>query len=251
MKPLLHLQNINYTRNGQKILNIPSLSLEKGEVMGIMGPNGAGKSTLIKVMALLDSPNEGSIFHLGEVVSVKSITLEQRRNFAIALQQSLLLSTTVFQNVAVGLKLRKLNKKIIEEKVHFWLEKFHISHLANKHAANLSGGEAQRVNLARAMVLEPEVLFLDEPFSALDYPTKIKLMKDLKPILQSTKTTTVFISHDMLEVKFLTEKLVIIIDGEIEQTGATEDVTTFPNEKTAGFINEFTLPLKEHQLTRS
>ncbi len=72
MKPLLHLQNISYIRNGQKILNIPSLSLEKGEVMGIMGPNGAGKSTLIKVMALLDSPNEGSIFYHGEEVSVKS-----------------------------------------------------------------------------------------------------------------------------------------------------------------------------------
>lgn len=229
------------------IVSIPELSLHCGDVLGIMGPNGAGKSTLLKIMALLDHPTGGSIYYHGAEVSVKTFSLEQRRRFAIALQQSLLLNTTVYQNVAVGLKLRKQSKKVIDEKVHYWLEKFHISHLANKHASTLSGGEAQRVNLARAFVLEPEVLFLDEPFSALDFPTKIKLLKDLKSILQSTKTTSVFVSHDMLEIKYLTSKLMIMINGKIEQIGTPEEVTSYPNEKTAGFLNEWTLPLVQQQ----
>jgi tungstate transport system ATP-binding protein len=243
MKPLLHLENIKYIRGNQTILSVPEFSLTKGDVIGIMGPNGAGKSTLVKVMALLEAPSAGEIFYHGEKVSAKTLLLEQRRKFAIAMQQSLLLNMTVFQNVALGLKLRKRNRKIISEKVHYWLEKFHISHLANKQAANLSGGEAQRVNLARAFVLEPEVLFLDEPFSALDFPTKVQLLKDFKSILETTKTTTVFISHDLVEVKFLTTKLMVMLNGKIEQAGTTVEITSFPNEKTAGFLNEWTLPM--------
>lgn len=243
MKPLLHLQNIKYCRREQTILDIPELCLSPGTVMGVMGPNGAGKSTLLKVMALLEDPTEGRIFYQGSEVSQKKLTLEQRRNFAIALQQSLLLNTTVFQNVAIGLKLRNSPKKLIKERVNFWLEKFRISHLANKHASYLSGGEAQRVNLARAMVLEPEVLFLDEPFSALDFPTKVKLLKDLKEIINSTKTTTFFISHDMVETKYLTDTLVILQNGKVKQIGKTLDVISNPNEATAAFLNEWLLAL--------
>lgn len=241
MKPLFHLQNITYSRSGQNILQIPEVSLNQGEVVGIMGPNGAGKSTLVKVMALLEEPNSGSIYYRGDEVSVRTLSLEQRRKFAIAFQQSLLLNMTVFQNVAIGLKLRKMSKKTIEKKVYYWLEKFHIEHLAHKHAASLSGGEAQRVNLARAFVLDPEVIFLDEPFSALDFPTKIKLMKDLKSILETTKTTALFISHDMVEIKYLTAKLLIMIKGQIEQIGETDAVISAPNEKTASFLNEWLL----------
>lgn len=241
MRTILNLQNIVYSRGGQTILDIPKISLTEGEVMGIMGPNGAGKSTLVKVMSLLDEPNSGSIFYHGNEVTLKTFTLEQRRKFAIALQQSLLLNTTVFQNVALGLKLRKMKRSDISDKIHYWLEKFHISHLAQKNVKSLSGGEAQRVNLARAFVLEPEVLFLDEPFSALDFPTKVKLLKDLKSILETTKTTTVFISHDMLEVKYLTNSLTIMINGKVEQIGLTENVISSPNEKAAGFLNEWSL----------
>jgi tungstate transport system ATP-binding protein len=159
------------------------------------------------------------------------------------MQQSLLLSATVFQNVAVGLKLRNVPKRELKERVDFWLEKFRISHLAKKHAGVLSGGEAQRVNLARAFVLEPEVLFLDEPFSALDFPTKVKLLKDMKEIIQQTNTTTLFISHDMLETKYLTDTLLILKNGEVKQIGPTFEVIAAPNADTADFLNEWALPL--------
>ncbi|MGG0717326.1 ATP-binding cassette domain-containing protein [Robertmurraya massiliosenegalensis] len=239
MSTLLKLENIQHEVHRKTILSIPSFSIQQGEIMGVMGPNGAGKSTLLKLLSLLDSPSEGQIFLKETVLSGQKISIEMRRKFAIALQQSLLLNTTVYQNVALGLKIRKLPKSVINEKVGYWLEKFNISHLAKKHAFHLSGGEAQRVNLARAMVLEPEVLFLDEPFSALDFPTKVQLLKELKEILKTTHTTTVFVSHDLLEIKYLTDRLTILMNGEIQQVGNTEDVIEHPNEVTAPFIQEW------------
>ncbi|WP_019156220.1 ABC transporter ATP-binding protein [Robertmurraya massiliosenegalensis] len=239
MSTLLKMENIQYEVDRKTILAIPSFSIQQGEIIGIMGPNGAGKSTLLKLLSLLDSPSEGQIFLKETVLSGQKITIDMRRKFAIALQQSLLLHTSVYQNVALGLKIRKLPKASINEKVGYWLDKFNISHLAKKHAYHLSGGEAQRVNLARAMVLEPEVLFLDEPFSALDFPTKVELLKELKEILNITNTTTVFVSHDLLEIKYLTDRLAILMNGEIQQVGKTEDVIEHPNKMTAAFINQW------------
>lgn len=239
MSSLLKVDHITYEKQNRTILSIPSFSIEQGEIIGIMGPNGAGKSTLLKLLAMLDSPSKGKLYFNETELSEQNMTIDVRRKFAIALQQSLLLNTTVFQNVALGLKLRKLPKREIKEKVEYWLDKFNISHLTKKHAYHLSGGEAQRVNLARAMILEPEVLFLDEPFSALDFPTKVQLLKELKEILTTTKTTTVFVSHDLLEIKFLTERLAILMNGEVCQVGPTLDVIDHPNEKTTPFIQEW------------
>ncbi len=111
--------------------------------------------------------------------------------------------------------------------------------MAKKNAHHLSGGEAQRVNLARAMIIEPEILFLDEPFSALDFPTKIKLMEDFKQIIERTGTTAVFVSHDLMEVHYLTNRLAIIVNGELKQLGPTQEVLDHPNSATASFLNEW------------
>lgn len=239
MSPLLKMENVVYKINKRTVLNIKEFSVEENDIMGIMGPNGAGKSTLLKLLSLLDFPSEGRIEYRQKRIEAGNITINLRRKFAIAMQQASLLNTSVYQNVAIGLKLRKVPKKLIKEKVDYWLDVFKISHLAKKHAYHLSGGEAQRVNLARALILDPEVLFLDEPFAALDFPTKIQLLKELKEILKKTNTTTVFVSHDLLEVKFLTDKLAILMEGEIRQTGETKAVIESPNEKTAPFIREW------------
>jgi tungstate transport system ATP-binding protein len=204
-----------------------------------MGPNGAGKSTLLKVMALLDSPTSGEILYRGQVIANGIPSLDLRRKFSVALQQSLLLEGTVFQNIAIGLKLRKVPKSVIKERVNGWMEQFQISHLAKKNAHFLSGGEAQRVNLARAMIVEPEILFLDEPFSALDFPTKIKLMDDFKTIIKNSGTTTVFVSHDLMEINYLTNRLAIIVNGEVMQSGPTQSVLEQPNSATSPFLNEW------------
>lgn len=238
MTPLITVKNLEVRAGKKVLLSIPHFEIQEGEVLGIMGPNGAGKSTLIKALALLEQPALGSII-LKDKDITKEMTLEMRRKFAVAMQQPLLLDTSVYQNIAVGLKLRKLPRQEIKSKVTYWLEKFQISHLAKKHAHHLSGGEAQRVNLARAMVLEPEILFLDEPFSALDFPTKVQLLKDIKSIIHQTKTTTVFVSHDLMELKYLAENLAILMDGELKQNGPAEEVLSSPNSSTAAFINDW------------
>lgn len=239
MTELIRLEELEYSVPDKKILSIPYLCIEKGVTYGIMGPNGAGKSTLLKILALLDAPTKGGVYFNSEKISAKRVTLEQRRKIAIALQQSLLLNTSVFQNIALGLKFRKVPRREIKEKVLYWLDTFHISHLADKHAHQLSGGEAQRVNLARAMILEPDVLCLDEPFSALDFPTKMKLIHDFKSILASTGTTAIFVSHDLLEMKSLTDQLFILMNGKLQQSGKTNEVIENPNEAARSFINEW------------
>ena len=237
-KPLFNLENIEIKARDKKILSIPSFDLHEGEILGVMGPNGAGKSTLLKTLALLEPPDSGSITFQGQTVSDSS-ALIMRRKIAVALQQSLLLDTSVYQNVAVGLKIRNRPHKEIKEQVAYWLDVFKIGHLAKKHAYHLSGGEAQRVNLARAMILRPQVLFLDEPFSALDFPTKVQLLKDIKNVVEETSTTTIFISHDLMEIKYFTNRLAILIGGEIKQYGPTEEVLSFPNSASSTFIGEW------------
>lgn len=236
---MLKLQNISYTKNNHRILSIADFELAKGEIMGIMGPNGAGKSSLLKICAFLEEPNEGVIFLNNTKVTSRTLPLSQRRRFATVMQQSLLFNNNVFQNIAIGLKIRNEPKVVIRKKVTEWMEQFSISHLAEKHAYHLSGGEAQRVNLARAMVLQPDILFLDEPFSALDYPTKVSLLKDLKTILNETKTTTFFISHDLMEVNYATSSLAILMNGSIRQSGQTDKVISSPNEMSAEFLQDW------------
>lgn len=236
---ILQLMDVKVIDNKQILLDIPSFSIDEGDVIGVIGPNGAGKSTLLKTLSFLQAPTEGEVLYKGEAKNANQLSLELRRKFAVALQQSLLFDANVHENVALGLKLRKVNKKEINEKVAYWLEKFNITHLAKKHAKSLSGGEAQRVNLARALILSPEVLFLDEPFSALDFPTKVQLIYDLKDILKDTKTTTFFVSHDLLEINHLTKSLALIINGKVVQFGPTKEVIAAPNEIASSFLNKW------------
>jgi len=239
MNPLIELKNMTYNAQQKTILDIPSFKIYDGEFLGIMGPNGAGKSTLLKVLSFLEKQSSGEIVYRGQTIPSGQVPLDLRRRFSVALQQSLLLDGTVFQNIALGLKLRKVPKVIIKEKVTHWLELFGISHLAKKNALYLSGGEAQRVNLARAMIVEPEILFLDEPFSALDFPTKIRLMEDFKRIMEDTCTTAVFVSHDLMETHYLTNRLAIIVNGQVKQSGPTTLVLEHPNTSTQSFLNEW------------
>jgi tungstate transport system ATP-binding protein len=245
MIPILEMENVTYDSRNKRILDIPSFELYKDDFLGIMGPNGAGKSTFLKLLAFLDNPGAGSVLYNGEKWTSKTIPLELRRRFSVALQQSLLLQSTVFDNVAVGLKLRKEKNSVVQQKVSEMLELFEISHMAKKNSFELSGGEAQRVNLARALVVQPEVLFLDEPFSALDFPTKIKLIEDFQRIIKQTRTTTVFISHDLLEIQALSNRLLLLMDGKIEQVATTQEVIQVPNPSVAQFLE----PWKKHQLT--
>lgn len=244
---MIQLYDIEVVKKDKHIVSVKHLAVETGKVTAIIGPNGAGKSSLLKVMALLENPTSGVIeLNLKKVFPGK-VSISQRRAVSVVFQQPLMLDTTVYQNVAVGLKFRKLPKAMIKEKVEYWLKQFGVYQLSSQRARTLSGGEAQRVSIARAMATEPEVLFLDEPFSALDLPTRRKLLRDLKDILAKTKTTTIFISHDYHEVNYLCDEVIIMYDGKMIDKLAIDGLEQCNfQEGLAIFLKDWMTPLIEN-----
>ena len=220
---VLAVKDIVMIKAKRMILNVPSLELNRGEVLALMGHNGAGKSTLLQVLALLQKPTKGEVYFCDRLVKRRDM-LHIRRQMAAVLQEPLLLDTTVFKNAAVGLQLRKFPRSEINRLVSAWLERVGILHLAKQPVRTLSGGEAQRVSLARALVLEPQVLFLDEPFSALDTPTKESLLHDLREILEENRITAVFVTHDYREIPKLADRVVELANGSIIQQGLPDQV---------------------------
>jgi len=225
---VLQGKKLSVTRRGKKIIDIASFSLGVGERVGVVGPNGAGKSTLIQVLAMLAPSDGGRIFFRGKPVRTKKERFYARRKMAVVFQEPLLLSTTVYENVAVGLKLRRLPRSEIRHRVGYWLNKLGIEYLAHRYPYNLSGGEAQRVNLARALVLEPDVLFLDEPLSDLDAPTRRELRDDILEVLKSSSASVLWVTHDLNELPGLVSRTLAVMHGRIVQEGSPEEILFRP-----------------------
>lgn len=231
----IEARNLKLNKARKNILDVDQFRLGYGEVMALIGPNGAGKSTLMQVLALLQRPDAGDLFIHGEQVTPKK-ELALRRRMAVVFQEPLLLDTTVCNNVASGLFIRGFKKDEAAAKVMEWLHRLGIAHLAHRSARFLSGGEAQRVSLARALVLEPEVLFLDEPFSALDYPTRKALIREIGGILQATRISTLLVTHDHNEIPLLAEKVAVIEGGKIVQCCDTREAFTRPANETVAAL---------------
>ena len=224
---LLGLDDIEVRYGDAPVLQVRSLAVLPGEVLAIIGPNGAGKSTLLRVMGLLEQPTEGKVYFRGNEVD-QSNSLSIRRRMASVFQEPLLLNGSVYENATLGLKLRGLNNSPADRRVRPWLERLGIAHLAKRHVRNLSGGEAQRTSLVRALALDPELLLLDEPFAALDPPTREALLLDLDKILRETDITTVFVTHDRNEAFMLGDRIAVLAAGEILQVGPKADVFAHP-----------------------
>lgn len=229
MTSLLQIRDLCVERGGKTVLTIDELSIEKGDVLAVVGPNGAGKSTLLLTLARLLRPKHGEISFNGRQSLVESDTAYRRR-IALVLQDPLLFDVSVFDNVASGLRFRGLEKSKIQPRVEMWLERLGILELKKRRATELSGGEAQRVSLARALVLEPELLLLDEPFAALDPPTHKRLLTELSALLAETQTTTVFITHDLDEAIRLGQLMAIILNGELRQVGLPDEILRASND---------------------
>ncbi|MFC1575511.1 ATP-binding cassette domain-containing protein [Gemmatimonadota bacterium] len=195
---LLELHDVTVAYHGRTVLSVPHLAVRRGEILTLLGENGSGKTTLLRLLGLLVRPHEGRVVLGGEEVDFGSARrlLELRRRMAGVMQEPLLCRMSVRRNVALGLRFRRLPKPETERRVDAWLQRLSISHLGDRQASNLSGGEAQRTSLARAMVLDPEALFLDEPFAALDAPTRQGLLQEFKAVLADSGVTTVFATHD-------------------------------------------------------
>jgi len=223
-------------RSDQTVLQVDALDIHDGEVLAVIGPNGAGKSTLLLVLARLLYPHAGQVIFCGSPVEEEN-ELTYRRRIALVLQEPLLMHQSVFDNVASGLRFRGLPRTEVRQRVEEWLKRLDIYQLRNRPAQRLSGGEAQRASLARAFVLQPELLLLDEPFSALDAPTRTRLLQDLHSLLSQTNITTVFITHDLDEALLLGDRVAVLLGGVLRQVGRPQEVFTAPSDgEVAAFV---------------
>jgi len=222
-QPLLEVRDLSLTLSGREIFSIERLALDRGETLAIIGPNGAGKSSLLNTLALLQRPSTGRIFIDGQAAA-NGNTIKMRRRMAVVFQDAMLLDFSVRQNITVALRIRGVARKEAGDRAERWLKRFGVDHLAQQAARSLSGGEAQRTSLARAFALEPELLMLDEPFGALDYPTRKNLLQDLSAILAEMRMTTLFVTHDFSEIPHLTERVAVLHNGKIIRDGSFQEI---------------------------
>ena len=225
--PLLQVRDLVVERADRRILTVDDLSIHAGETLALVGPNGAGKSTLLLVLAGLLRPTRGSILVEG-IPLARGRELAYRRRIGLVLPAPLLLSTSVFGNVAAGLRFRGVGAAEIRERVDLWLDRLSIAHLRDRPASQLSSGEAQRTSLARALVLEPQVLLLDEPFVSLDSATRAQLLDDFERLHVGPSTTRVLVTHHLHEAVRLGDRLAVLLDGRIRQCDATDRVMASP-----------------------
>ena len=235
---MIQIRNVVINRNERAVLQVDSLDIQRGETLTVVGPNGAGKSTLLLALTRLLRISHGEILYDGK--SLKQWDeLEYRRKISFVFQAPLLMDMTVEQNVALGLKFRGTSKNEMRVRTGEWMKQLGVESLAKRRSGQLSGGEAQRVSLARAFVLEPELLLLDEPFSALDPPTRSKLIQDLYNLLENDHRTAVFVTHNLSEAAKLSHRIAVIIGGVLRQVGTAEQIKSNPaDENVAAFLHE-------------
>ena len=235
---MIQIRNLLIQRNRLDALRIDSLDIQRGETLAVVGPNGAGKSTLLLALGHLLKPARGDIEFDGKSL-VQWNELEYRRKISFVFQAPLLMDMTVAQNVALGLKFRGMPKEEIQARVEKWMKQLGIESLSKRRAGQLSGGEAQRVSLARAFVLEPELLLLDEPFSSLDPPARAKMLDDLSSLLAEDHRTAVFVTHNLNEAAKLSHRIAVIVGGRLHQVGPARQIKAHPaNEAVEAFLRE-------------
>ncbi len=240
MNRLIAINNLLVRRGGRETLKVDSLNITRGETLVIVGPNGAGKSTLLLVLARLIKPDSGEIIFDGNPLAQIN-SLDYRRRISFVFQDPLLMDMSVENNIALGLKFRGVSKDEAQARVMKWLKQLGIESLAKRRAGELSGGEAQRVSLARAFILDPELLLLDEPFSSLDPPARAKLLDELSALLADDHRTAIFVTHNLKEAVQLGNRVAVIVDGRLRQVGPARQIKAKPADGTvAAFLKEMT-----------
>ncbi len=241
--PLLELEGVRVHAGSRTILDVPHLALAPEATLAVLGPNGAGKSTLLRVAAALLPPTAGSI-HLDGRPAARA---QLRAVTSAVLQRPLLQRGTVRHNVETGMRFHGVARDSIHARSSAWMQRLGIAGLANRAAGSLSGGEAQRVSLARALAVEPRLLLLDEPFVALDAPTRGELIADLREILADTGTAALLVTHDRDEAAALGDAIAVLHDGGLRQHGPAGLVLEHPADadcaRTLGFDNVLPAPV--------
>lgn len=234
---ILQLKDLQVRQGRGQPLNIAALDLLQGEVLAVIGPNGAGKSTLLLALAGLLEIQSGQLLYRGTALADPKALAGYRRKIAMVFQEPLLLHTTVQENIATGLKVRKVPAAQRRQRAAQAARRLGVEHLLARLPETLSGGEAQRVSLARALVLEPEILFLDEPFSSLDSPTRESLLRDLEQALSQTPVSVVLATHDQGEALRLGHRIAVLDQGRLRQLAQAAEVMNHPaDEFVAAFV---------------
>lgn len=228
---MLEVEGLRVLRGGRTVLDLPRFAVQTGEVLAVAGPNGSGKSSLLQALALLIPAQFQRYTFGGRTASLPADSLTLRRQMALVLQEALLLDTTVLENAASGLRLRGMPAAEARNRAAHWLERLGVGHLARRPSYQLSGGEAQRVSLARALAMEPRLLLLDEPFAPLDVLTKGSLLKELRPMLAETGATAILVTHDVTEVAHLADRLLVLEAGRLVQEGTPREVLATPRSE--------------------
>lgn len=242
--PYITFQNVNKHFGSNHVLKDINLSINKGEFATLLGPSGCGKSTLLRCLAGLEEITDGAIYLDGENITEKD---PKDRNVGMIFQQySLFPNLTVFENISFGLKLKKMEKDILEDKVRNAIQLVDLVGKEKQYPSQLSGGQQQRVALARSIVMEPKVLLLDEPFSAIDAKLRRSLQTRVLEIQKELGMTAIFVTHDQDEAMILSDVIHLFSDGTIEQSGSPLDMYTAPKTVfAAGFIGHYNILSKE------
>ena len=236
-KKIIEFRNIVKNFDGQIVLKGINLDIYENEFVTLLGPSGCGKTTLLRILGGFLDADEGSVMFDGEEISQKP-PYERELN-TVFQKYALFPHLSVYENIAFGLKIKKRSKDIIDQKVMKMLKLIGLEGYEDKNTTLLSGGQQQRVAIARALVNEPKVLLLDEPLAALDLKLRKEMQYELKRIQQEVGITFIFVTHDQEEALTMSDKIVVMKGGEIQQVGTPEEIYNEPaNVYVANFIGE-------------
>lgn len=246
MSALLEVTGLTVERGGRRVVDLERFAIEPGEVLAVIGPNGAGKSSLLHALALLQPARFASYRWAGREAQLPDETLALRREMAVVFQEPLLMDGSVLENVGLGPKLRGQPASSWRPAAQGLLDRLGIGHLAGRSARQLSGGEAQRVSIARALAVKPRLIYLDEPLGALDVLARASLLRDLKALLTSERTAALFVTHDFTEIPPMADRVAVIDQGRLVQIGTPQTVF---NQPATGLVRD--LVAVAHDLVRT
>ena len=237
MKKIIELKNISKSFDGETVLDNISLDIHDNEFITLLGPSGCGKTTTLRIIGGFEYPDSGDVIFMGD--KINDVPPHKRHVNTVFQKYALFPHLNVFENVAFPLRERKVPKKEIKEKVDKMLSMVLLSGFAQRKVTSLSGGQQQRVAIARALVNEPKVLLLDEPLGALDLKLRKDMQQELKKIQKNTGITFIFVTHDQEEALSMSDTIVVMSHGKIQQIGSPTDIYNEPvNAFVADFIGE-------------
>ena len=236
-KPIISFTDVVKRYDDETILKGVSFEIEEGKFYTLLGPSGCGKTTILRIIAGFSEASEGDVYFEGK--RINDVPANQRQVNTVFQDYALFPHMNVFENVAFGLKIKKLPKNQIKEKVEEALRLVRLAGYENREISEMSGGQRQRVAIARAIVNEPKVLLLDEPLSALDLKLRTDMQYELRELQQRLGITFIFVTHDQEEALAMSDEIFVINQGEIVQSGTPVDIYDEPiNNFVADFIGE-------------